>query len=367
LDVALIKWLQGFKDILGKVKGFERNDTYYFMPRTSLYIRGFTTLKQYLQITKEKRTGNYKLIRDCVILLEYCNFKFVSIFRVTKNIIIAPVNDKYFALFVGNHRLRLSSISFDNDLVIDLTQPHPNFNKSSVNVVDSCFSALSPCQTIVDNGYRVLSEERLSGVAINRLPPKQIGQSEIDFLLTFRECSLTKYKRVNINEYVSNLQNSIFVKSVFLQLHEITTNAEVETFTSLISNLIDSLNSLEIEEVAIAPSHRDLNRGNVLACEGNNLRVIDWEFFGWSYCNYDVFVFLSNYRHSQDFRLSWSKYKDNAFLAGIEVKNHELIIFALEEIVFFVENYSVREWKNIRDFKVLVESLKHAVALFYKV
>ena len=50
-----------------------------------------------------------------------------------------------------------------------MTEPTANFNKSSVDVIDSCFSPLAPALSILHDDDRVLLEERLSGVALNRL------------------------------------------------------------------------------------------------------------------------------------------------------------------------------------------------------
>jgi hypothetical protein len=360
LDIALKKWFHSFKITLEKINGFDKNDIYYYMPRTTLYILGSTTLKQYMRITREKRTGSYKLIRNCIIFFEYLSFQVAKLSKLTRRKITLPVNENYFAIFVGNHRIRLSSISFDNDLVIDLTESKPGFNISAAHVVDSCFSSLSPNQCVLDDEYRVLSEERFTGVAINRLAFNSLKEAEITFLSNYRDCLLPNLRNVNVNEFVKKIRATIFNLPLQQQLKGVAKEYDLNEFNTLVSELLESLCSEGPDELSVSPAHRDLNRGNVLACEGFNLRVIDWEFLGWAYYNYDIFIFLSNYRHSQDFGASWDRYTEESSRFGIEVQRYEVLIFALEEVIFFIDNYSVREWKNIRDFKVLIKSLNHA-------
>ena len=116
----------------------------------------------------------------------------------------------------------------------------------------------------------------------------------------------------------------IFNTAVQQKLNNVANKYEIDEFNSLISMLFESLRAQGLESMPLSPSHRDLNRGNVLACEGYNLRIIDWEFFGSAYYNYDMFIFLSNYRHSQDFLASWERYVEQASRFDIEAKQYNL-------------------------------------------
>ena len=365
MDIALTKWLQKFKEILYTIEDFDKQDTYYYMPKTSLYIRGSTTLMQYMYITREKRTGSYKVIRNSIILFEFLYFKIVSLFKLSNLKIILPASESYFSIFIGNHRIRLTSILFDNDLVIDLTEPRPNFNRNSASVGDGIFSSISPHQCVMDDECRIISEERFSGVAINRLASNLIKETEITFISDYRHLIFKNMKNISTNSFVDNIRTTVFNSSFQKQLNDVANEYELTEFNVLVADFFEILCFSGPDKVTISTSHRDLNRGNVLACEGFNFRVIDWEFLGSAYYNYDMFIFLSNYRHSQDFGVSWKRYIEESNRFGIQIHEYEVLIFCLEEIVFFVDNYSVREWKNIRDFKVLVNSLIHARKIFY--
>ena len=365
MDTALNKWIGHFKNVLVRVEGFERSGRYYYMPRTTLYIRDFTTLKQYMRITKEKRTGSYKFARDIVIFCEYWSFKFSLLAKIPRENIVAPASGDYFSIFAGNHRMRLTSVSFDRDLVVDVTECLPTFNKSSAKVSDSCFSYLAPKQDVTSDDCRVISEERLSGVAINRISPELIKGAETLFLSKYRELALKNVVAVELGFYINSFKTTVTSELNISKLDELANEFCLEDFNRLVFKVCDALASIKVENVMLAPAHRDLNRGNVLACETDELRVIDWEFFGGAYYNYDTFIFLSNYRHSQDLKLSWDRYLKACERMSIEPQPYEVLFFAMEEVIFFLDNYSVRRWKNVRDFKVVNRLLEQSTAIYY--
>lgn len=288
MDYAYKVWNNRLFSLLTDKYAFYEKALYYKIPKTSFYIKDGFTFKQYLFITKEVRSGRYPFLRFCLVVINYVLTKYLR----HGEKILAPASEQYFSIFLGNHRLRYTSVDYLNDLVIDLSDKKPDFNGSSLAVKNSVLAIYSPEQKIKDTP-RVIEEERLSGTPINRTLFLQ--SDEINFIRAYLKLQSKDSYNISHSDYIADFKTKY---SNFLISEGGDSNNNHHDFGFLMSQ-IDSLMSLAGANlkgtVKISMSHRDLNRGNVFLCEDNALKLIDWEFCGPSYYKYDAFIFVSKF------------------------------------------------------------------------
>ena len=356
MDFAVSKWLDSLRVELSQLPGFDKEGIYYKMPVSGLYVVGTTKLNRYLALTKEKRTGNLSLLRTFIIFLEYIYLSFRFIFGLKNNTIIAFQSDNYFALFFGNHRVRVCSVTMQEDIIVDLTQPKPQFNINSYLVGKSGFSNWAPQMRIIDVKGRIVKEQRLRGIAINRIKTDKLGLQEKNFIFEYKKAQLMEEKEIPLSNYIQNIECRLFECKADLQeiIDSDSRNIKFNYLFDSIAAAKIKLKNSGLSVVKTCPSHRDLNRGNVLfESSQSELKIIDWEFFSDAVVDYDIFVFVSNVRHNQKFSESYSYFAKWARLNDFKTYQFSMLLFLLEELRFLLDNLSVRKEKRKLDFQVI--------------
>lgn len=356
LDEGVKAWTGKILDVLNYKFDHPKLHTYYYMPIFKSFLADNVTLNSYLRLTKEKRSGSLPFLKTCIILLEYIFYLFRRLLKIRKATILLPKIDSYFAVFFGNHRVRFTSLNFDIDMIIDVTEGTPIFNSRSIKAFNSDSNSFPPLG-ILSNDQRIITEERLNGIALNRMMAPTVKCSERKFITYYIDYLNARKIKIPIKGYLESFERKLSYFMLRFDFAELMPKELKESLTIESNRLVNYLSTCDSKFIEIAPSHRDLNRGNILVSTDNSLRVIDTEFFDSAFYLYDIFILMSDYRHNQDVSKSIANFREEIEFFNVSYHKPDLCMIFLEEINFFIDNYSVRQSKNLRDLKVITSSL----------
>ncbi|WP_163929926.1 phosphotransferase [Paraferrimonas sp. SM1919] len=359
-DAALEVWFNELQSEISSLGFGFKNVYFYYMPIFKRYVSTSISLRQYFKLTKEKRTGSYNFLRSLLVLSEFFLFKMKSKLGIRNGCISLRCPADLICIFFGNHRVRLSNKNLDSDLIVDLTPGTPIYNNSTLC---SCNSDIfiSPKVVSLKENNRVIKEERLSGIALNRFDISVNFKVEADFV-----SSLLKNIRSSSDKKLYSSYRDLYVDkcSEFINMLSFNHNYNediVNDFRFYSDKLLSVLDKQKIKYVNVLDSHRDLNRGNVLIMDDGELAIIDTEFYGPAYAFYDIFILLSDYRHNQNINESIKNVKCRLDFYDENLRFESILLILLEEVFFLIDNFSIRDDKNLRDISILCKTISEVL------
>ena len=336
------------------LNGFLWSDTpekqYFILPKLNLILRSNVNVSLFLDVTKEYRSNKRFLTRVAALLYIFiiAGILKLGLGRFFLKDILLEGSDFYPIIIGGNNRLRFVDSSNSNALLIAKNSNSLLFTGNALRVhCRAKFSDLDLIPQIIPINNRVYIEKQIDGIAINRIAltdaqNESINNSLDSFFARQEDLSrvisvstFLRYKKSILKNFASGAKSGHILK-LYQLFDRVSDN--VEPF-------------LGITEVPVAPSHGDLNRGNVFL-DQDKVSIIDWEYFMYRYAKYDAILYSHDLRHQP---LS-------AYVEFLKKKQHldfNIILFLLEELSFRILNFK----EDIADSQVYVDTV---VELIYE-
>ncbi len=316
--------------ILKNLKLSSRSSYYLQFQQLNILCRSDIDARFFLTVTKEYRYNKSILTRFAAIsyiTFVYLCFKFhISIYFFKKVKLLLPLS--FPVIIGGNNRLRFVDSSNTFAIVVSKNCDIDFFSKNihAAND-DKIISSLQLMPEIMKCSSFLYFEKQIHGIAINRLKLSSNEENFIDKKINaYFECQQLNAFDVKWHEFLKGkieiFENfSKYFTSIYYQLFRDICHS-IEEWV-----IVNSLN----ENVKIVLSHGDLNQGNILYSH-NKLNIIDWEFFGLHYVEYDRIVYNYNIRH-----LSIQNYKK--FLKDDNIQDFDKLAFLVEDLLFRCLNF----------------------------
>jgi len=312
------------------IKTASLNEKFYLIPKLNILIRKNTSVKLFLDVTKEYRKNKFfftKYFSLIYILLTSILIK-LRLAQLFFKTITIECPDFYPIILGGNNRFRLIEASNNHALVMAKTPKDIFFVKNAIRAKKEIpISKDIDIPNLIPINERVYYEEQIDSIAINRL---SLNENQKGFL----ENSMNFFFN-----YQSIQSRTISIKSYLrYKLHVLNYYREINN-DDVINDLVDEFKETiqkiykkqSLRKLNVCLSHGDLNRGNVFI-NNEKLHIIDWEFFMYRFSKYDYYIYTKNLRH-----IDFDAYLKS--LRGILSEDLDGIIFLLEELNFRILNY----------------------------
>jgi len=318
------------------------------IPRLNLILRRDSSVDLFLSVTKEYRSHKDFSRR----LLAFGYIGLIALLLKLKlstyflNILILDVSEFYPVILGGNNRLRFIDSSNSNAILISKNINSAFFTNNAISAYQQGhFSDLDVIPPVLAVTKKLYFEKQIDGLAINRFFLSDSEGAVVDnslntlFQIQEKLCSVVsldvffKCKSevlVNYSNSFKSDKNSELIK-LFLSVTE-----------RVLKNFGDS-------EVKIAPSHGDLNRGNVFYGQ-NKVSIIDWEYYMYRYVDYDKVIYTNDLRHK-----SLSDY--SIFMKQTDKHDFDTVIFLVEELLFRILNFKL----DVLDSQMHIDEISYLI------
>jgi hypothetical protein len=316
--------------------------------RLNLILRRDSNIGLFLDVTKEYRS--HKSPSKRVLAFGYLGLIALLLkLRLAKyffSVLTLEVSDFYPVILGGNNRLRFIDSSNSNAILISKNTNSDFFTGNAINAYqDSHFYNLDVIPIVLPVNSALYFEKQIDGLAINRFTLSESERALVDSSIN------SLFKRQKELCKVVSLDEFLKYKTEVLINYSNTRKSEKNSeLTDLFSSISEQVRMfLGDIEIKIAPSHGDLNRGNVFYGE-NKVSIIDWEYYMYRYIDYDRVIYMNDLRHK-----SLANY--SIFIKQVDEHDFDTIIFLVEELLFRILNFKL----DILDSQIHIDEISHLI------
>ncbi len=326
----------------------QKKTVFIEVPRLNLILRRDSDASLFLAVTKEYRShknfGKRLLAFGYIGLIALLLKLKLSTYFL--NILILDVSEFYPVILGGNNRLRFIDSSNSNAILISKNTNSDFFTNNAINAYQQgYFSNLDVIPPVLAVTKKLYFEKQIDGLAINRFSLSDSESTVVDnslnslFKIPEKLCSVVSLEvflkckaevLINYSNTFKSEKNSELIKLFFSVTEQVR------------RNFGDS-------EVKIAPSHGDLNRGNVFYGQ-NKVSIIDWEYYMYRYIDYDKVIYTNDLRHK-----SLSDY--SIFMKQTDKHDFDTVIFLVEELLFRILNFKL----DILDSQMHIDEISYLI------
>ena len=318
------------------------------VPRLNLILRRDSSVDLFLSVTKEyrshkdfgKRLLAFGYIGLIALLLK---LKLSTYFF---NVLILDISEFYPVILGGNNRLRFIDSSNSDAILISKNTSSDFFTNNAISAYQhGNFYNLDVIPPILPVNSTLYFEKQVKGLAINRFTLSESGSAVVDSSIN---ALFTRQK-----ELCSVVSLEVFLKSKAEVLINYSNTFKSEKNSELIKLFFGVSDRVQRclgdSEIKIAPSHGDLNRGNVFYGQ-NKVSIIDWEYYMYRYIDYDRVVYMNNLRHK-----SLADY--SIFIKQTDKHDFDTVIFLVEELLFRILNFKL----DISDSQIYIDEISYLI------
>jgi len=316
--------------------------------RLNLILRRDSNIGLFLDVTKEYRShknpGKRVLACGYISLIAFLlKMKLAGYFF---SVLTLEVADFYPVILGGNNRLRFIDSSNSNAILISKNTNSDFFTSNAINAYQhGYFYNLDVIPIVLPVNSTLYFEKQIEGLAINRITLSESENAVVD-------SSINAFftRQEELSEIVS-LDVFLKQKAEVLVNYSNTFSSEknselIELFFGISEQIRRFLGDIEVR---IAPSHGDLNRGNVFYSKGK-VSIIDWEYYMYRYIDYDRIIYMNDLRHK-----SLSNFSN--FIKQAEQYDFDSIIFLVEELLFRILNFKL----DISDSQMHIDEISYLI------
>ncbi len=326
----------------------QKKSEFIEVPRLNLILRRDSSVDLFLSVTKEyrshqdfgKRLLAFGYIGLIALLLK---LKLSTYFF---NVLILDVSEFYPVILGGNNRLRFIDSSNSDAILISKNTSSDFFTNNAISAYQhGHFYNLDVIPPILPITGEFYLEKQVDGLAINRFSLSDSERAVVDnslsslFIIQEELCSVVSLE--------------VFLKSKAEVLINYSNTFKSEKNSELIKLFFSITEQVRRyfgdSEIKIAPSHGDLNRGNVFYGQ-NKVSIIDWEYYMYRYIDYDRVIYMNNLRHK-----SLADY--SIFIKQTDKHDFDTVIFLVEELLFRILNFKL----DISDSQIYIDEISYLI------
>ena len=316
--------------------------------RLNLILRRDSDISLFLAVTKEYRShkNSGKRVLACGYIGLIALLLKLGLLRYFFNRLTLEVSEFYPIILGGNNRLRFIDSSNSNAILISKNTNSDFFTNNAISAYQQgYFYNLDVIPIVLPVNSTLYFEKQVKGLAINRFTLSESDSAVVNSSIN------ALFKRQK--ELCNVVSLDVFLKHKTEVLINYSNTFKSEKNSELIKLFFGVSEQVQRylgdSEVKIAPSHGDLNRGNVFHGQ-NKVSIIDWEYYMYRYIDYDRVVYMNNLRHK-----SLAKY--SIFIKQTDEHDFDTVIFLVEELLFRILNFKL----DISDSQIYIDEISYLI------
>jgi hypothetical protein len=316
--------------------------------RLNLILRRDSDISLFLAVTKEYRSHKNpgKRVLACVYISLIALLLKLRLIGYFFNMLTLEVSDFYPVILGGNNRLRFIDSSNSNAILISKNTNSDFFTNNAISAYQhGNFYNLDVIPIVLPVNSTLYFEKQVDGLAINRFILSESENTVVDSSIN---ALFTRQK-----ELCDVVSLDVFLKYKAEVLNNYSNTFKSEKNSELIKLFFDISEQIRRclgdSEVKIAPSHGDLNRGNVFYGQ-NKVSIIDWEYYMYRYIDYDRVIYMNDLRHK-----SWANY--SIFIKQSNEHDFDTLLFLVEELLFRILNFKL----DILDSQMYIDEISYLI------